>query len=184
MGGLGPLEPVPAAFWPLCVCLSQNAPQSCTSQTANFWTGQTAESWRGLLCCKFWRILPGIFLEDFYLGIFRTNKTWRHKKSKKSPKQPWNCPYQRTMTVASDIRWQDNRNVWGSKNQDSLDWKAEATFMQQNHESRIARFQNRRFGIARRSAARSTRVSRIAVESQKTHAERIIRIATYLQGAQ
>ena len=29
------------------------------------WPGPSAEMCRGFLLCKFWRILPGIFLEDF-----------------------------------------------------------------------------------------------------------------------
>ena len=51
----------------------------------------------------------------------------------------------------------------------------------QNHEPRIARFQNRRPGIGRVSGARSTRVSRIAVELElrKIDSEPLIRIATY-----
>ena len=31
----------------------------------NYWPGPSAETCRGFLLYKFWRILPGIFLEDF-----------------------------------------------------------------------------------------------------------------------
>ena len=45
------------------------------------WPGPSAESCQGFLLCKFWRILPGSFLEDFS-GHFCPHKT-REKKSRR-----------------------------------------------------------------------------------------------------
>ena len=36
----------------------------------NCWPGPSAESCRGFLLYRFWRILPGIFLEDFSVHFF------------------------------------------------------------------------------------------------------------------
>ena len=41
---------------------------------ANFWSGPSAEMCRGFLLYEYWRILPGIFLEDFSVHFFHKNE--------------------------------------------------------------------------------------------------------------
>ena len=47
----------------------------------NAWPSPSAKIWRGFLWCKFWRILPGIFLEDFS-GHFSPTKMRRKIRQK------------------------------------------------------------------------------------------------------
>ena len=56
--------------WQPCIGPSKH------SHGKSFWPGPSAEMCRGFLLCKFWRILPGIFLEDF-------SGTFSHKNEEK-----------------------------------------------------------------------------------------------------
>ena len=51
----------------------ENSKNSGNFCSATFWPGPSAEMCRGFLLYKFWRIFPGIFLEDFS-GHFFTRK--------------------------------------------------------------------------------------------------------------
>ena len=60
---------------------------SCALQNfQKHWPGPSADMCREFLLCKFWRILPGIFLEDFF-GDFFPTKMRRKNPATKSAKK-------------------------------------------------------------------------------------------------
>ena len=65
---------------------SQKIDSESSSELQPFWPGPSAEMCRGFLLDKFWRILPGIFLEDFS-GHFFSAKMRRNNPARKSAKK-------------------------------------------------------------------------------------------------
>ena len=58
-----------------------------SSREATFWPGPSAEMCRGFLLYNFWRILPGIFLEDFSGHFFpqKRGEKIRRRNPRKNP---------------------------------------------------------------------------------------------------